>query len=73
MPKFFYYFLQTANLEGMSTNPTRPSLTQAILDKVSIQLPPLKLQFKIVEILDKFQALTEDVSGLLPEEIALRE
>lgn len=73
VPKFFYYFLQTANLEGMSTNPTRPSLTQAILDKVSIPLPPLKLQFKIVEILDKFQALTEDVSGLLPEEIALRE
>jgi len=38
-----------------------------------VPVPPLKFQSKIVEILDKFQALIEEVSGLLPEEIALRQ
>ncbi|QDK70986.1 restriction endonuclease subunit S [Lactococcus protaetiae] len=50
-----------------------PSLTKPMVEKVKIAIPPLNLQSKIVEILDKFQALTEDVSGLLPEEIALRQ
>ncbi|WP_223804573.1 restriction endonuclease subunit S [Lactococcus protaetiae] len=69
--KFLNYILTQAELGGVQTG--IPSLTKPMVEKVKIAIPPLNLQSKIVEILDKFQALTEDVSGLLPEEIALRQ
>ena len=64
IPKYFYYYLTTIKLEKMATNPTRPSLTQAILDKVKIPIPPLEIQEKIVQILDKF---TDYVTELTSE------
>ena len=64
IPKYFYYYLTTVKLEEMATNPTRPSLTQAILDKVKIPIPPLEIQEKIVQILDKF---TDYVTELTSE------
>ena len=64
IPKYFYYYLTTVKLEEMATNPTRPSLTQAILDKVKIPVPPIKIQEKIVQILDK---MTDYVTELTSE------
>ena len=64
IPKYFYYYLTTVKLEEMATNPTRPSLTQAILDKVKIPIPSLEIQEKIVEKLDK---MTEYVTELTSE------
>lgn len=43
------------------------------MKKIKIKLPPIEIQEKIVEILDKFQELTQDVSGLLPDEIEKRQ
>lgn len=71
--KYFYYFMKNIDLISLSVNPTRPSLTQEIINNIKIILPPIEIQEKIVEILDKFQALTQDVSGLLPDEIEKRE
>lgn len=71
--KYFYYFMKNIDLISLSINPTRPSLTQEIINNIKITLPPIEIQEKIVEILDKFQALTQDVSGLLPDEIEKRE
>lgn len=71
--KYFYYFMKNIDLISLSINPTRPSLTQEIINNIKIILPPIEIQEKIVEILDKFQALTQDVSGLLPDEIEKRE
>ncbi|WP_313310081.1 restriction endonuclease subunit S [Lactococcus taiwanensis] len=71
VPKFFFYYLRMVNLEALSTNPSRPSLTQAILDKVKIPLPNLTEQKRIVESLDKFDKLTSDLSEGLPREIEL--
>ncbi|MFR9301911.1 MAG: restriction endonuclease subunit S [Fenollaria massiliensis] len=71
--KYFYYFMKNIDLISLSINPTRPSLTQEIINNINITLPPIEIQEKIVEILDKFQALTQDVSGLLPDEIEKRE
>lgn len=73
VPKFFYYYLKMINLEALSINPTRPSLTQAILDKVKIPVPNLIEQRRIVEILDKFDKLMSDLSEGLPREIELRQ
>ena len=42
------------------------------LEKISIPLPPLSEQRRIVAILDRFEALTNDLQAGLPAEIAAR-
>ena len=72
-PKYFYYFMKTIDLKSLSTNSTRPSLTQSILNKIKINVPTIEIQNKVVEVLDKFQDLLSDTQGLLPEEIEQRQ
>jgi len=73
IPKYFYYFMSNYNLSSLSTDSTRPSLTQTILNKILIPIPPLQVQQKIVSILDKFDTLTSSISEGLPHEIELRQ
>ena len=73
IPKYFYYYLTTVKLEEMATNPTRPSLTQAILDKIRIPVPSLKTQSRIVQVLDNFDMVCNDLNIGLPKEIELRQ
>ena len=73
IPKYFYYYLTTVNLEEMSTNSTRPSLTQAILDKIKIPVPSLEIQSRIVQVLDNFDTVCNDLNIGLPKEIELRQ
>lgn len=73
MPRYFYYYLTTVDLERLSTNPTRPSLTQAILDKIEIPLPSLAIQSRIVQALDNFDTVCNDLNIGLPKEIELRQ
>ena len=73
IPKFFYYYMKTINLLELDTGAGRPSLTQSILNKIEIPIPPLTEQARIVAILDKFDALTNSISEGLPREIALRQ
>lgn len=71
IPKFFYYYIQTENLEKKNTAiGAVPSLTQKILNKIEIPLPSLSEQQRIVSILDKFEALVNDLTAGLPAEIA---
>ena len=72
IPKYFYYYLTTVKLEEMATNPTRPSLTQAILDKVKIPVPPIKIQEKIVQILDKMTDYVTKLTSELTSELTSR-
>ena len=69
IPKYFYYFIENYDISKLSTDSTRPSLTQSILNKVKIDLPPLEIQNKVIQILDSFQSLLSDTKGLLPQEI----
>ena len=71
-PKFFYYFMRTIDLMALDTGSGRPSLTQTILNKIKIPIPPIPEQEKITVILDKFDTLTHSISEGLPHEIALR-
>lgn len=75
--KYLAYYFQTAMFQADKkrkiTGTKVRRVSSADLSNLTIPLPPLKQQNKIVKILDKFQILTEDVSGLLPEEIALRQ
>lgn len=73
IPKYFYYFIENFDISKLCTSSTRPSLTQSVLNKVKIDLPPLEIQSKVVEILDKFKSLISETRGLLPQEIEERQ
>ena len=72
MPKFLYYYLLNQHLEKLNLAGGVPSLTQKVLNKVLIPIPPLSEQERIVSILDKFDTLTTSISEGLPKEIELR-
>ena len=65
LPKFFYYYLVTLELEKLNLAGGVPSLTQSTLNKLSIPIPPLRVQARIVEILDKFTQLEAELEAEL--------
>ena len=73
MPKYLYYYLSKLNLEKLNTAGGVPSLTQTVLNKILIPLPPLEEQQRIVDILDRFDRLCNDISEGLPAEIEARQ
>ena len=73
IPKYFYYFIENYDIKSLSMDSTRPSLTQSVLNKVKITLPPIEIQDKVVKVLDKFQELLKGTKGLLPQEIEQRQ
>ena len=72
-PKYLFYYLQTQHLEKLNTAGGVPSLTQAVLNKIKIHIPPLEEQQRIVDILDRFDTLCNDISSGLPAEIKMRQ
>lgn len=55
------------------TNATNfPSVQMDLLRKLQIPIPPLEIQQKIVDILDKFNTLTTSITQGLLREIELR-
>jgi type I restriction enzyme S subunit len=48
---FLYYLLKSKKLDRLASKTTHPIITQTILSKLTIQLPPLAEQQKIAEIL----------------------
>ncbi len=74
---FLYHYLNSNKVQNywlkkMNTSSVS-NLNSDIIKSLPIPLIDKNLQAKIAEILDKFQALTQYVSGLLPEEIEKRE
>ena len=49
-----------------------PKFTGSDFKNLSICIPPLSAQEKIVEVLDRFDALANDLNVGLPKEIMLR-
>lgn len=60
-PKFVYFCLQMQHLERLNTAGGVPSLTQNVLNRVRIPVPPLNIQNEIVRILDNFTELTAEL------------
>lgn len=69
-PRFIFHMLTHANLNQYKTAGAQPGLSVSRLQSVSIPIPPLELQEKIVAILDRFETLVNDLSEGLPAEIA---
>lgn len=74
LPKYFVYQLQRifAIKKKTARGTTIKTITKAEFTKFEIPLPSLKEQQRIVDILDKFDALVNDISQGLPAEIEAR-
>lgn len=73
MPKYLYYFLSSKHLEELNQAAGIPSLTQAVLNKIKVPVPSLKIQERIVYVLDNFDAVCNDLNIGLPAEIEARQ
>ena len=70
--RFLYYLLVSLNLNQYATGGAQPGLAVSKLIQIKIPIPPLPEQERIVTILDKFDALVNDLSSGLPAEILAR-
>ncbi len=72
--RYLYYYLQTKEPYLMSRvrRAGIPTLDGKVLEDLLIPTPTLEEQQKIVDILDRFDALTTDLSAGLPAEIEKR-
>lgn len=72
--RFLYYALQS--IETSIKSKVRvagiPTLDRRVVERIHIPIPPLSIQEKIVNILDKFDTLTNSITEGLPKEIELR-
>lgn len=69
--RYLYYVLQTVNISSVVRG-TPPKLNQKNLNNIIIPVPPLPIQEEIVRILDRFDALCNDLTSGLPAEIEAR-
>ena len=73
--KYVYYFLKNNQKlinETMFQGTWLKNLKKCLFMKLQIPIPPLKVQKEIVNILDKFDKLVNDISQGLPAEIKAR-
>lgn len=75
--KYLAYYFQTAIFQADKkrkiTGTKVRRVSSADLSNLTVPIPPLTEQKRIVEILDKFDKLTSDLSEGLPREIELRQ
>jgi len=76
LPKFCSYFFSARQIRQRivqsSTFTTRALTSGPKLSRILVPIPPLSEQERIVAILDRFDALTTDISSGLPAEIEAR-
>ena len=70
--KYLYYFINMKKQDFYIETSTYPKFDKNTFESFQIPIPPLEVQSKIVEILDKFSALVNDISDGIPIEIELR-
>ena len=70
--KYLYYFLDNIKESFYVESASYPKFDKNIFDQTKIPIPPMEIQNKIVEILDKFNSLINNISEGLPKEIELR-
>jgi len=73
LPKFLFFILTTSSFYNYIDNNQEgagyPSISDSIVKKFLIPIPPLAEQERIVGILEKFDSLVNDISIGLPAEI----
>ena len=69
---FAYYQLTYLKLNRLAVGGGQPLVTAGKLKRVVVPIPPLEEQARIVAILDRFDALCNDLASGLPAEIEAR-
>ena len=75
IPKFFFYYMKTSFLKYIEKNAVNSSVTSVrrpMMDKFPVPLPSIEEQQRIVNILNRFDTLCNDISNGLPAEIKQR-
>ena len=72
LARFLYYILVVKAPQYVSEGMGNPKLMSNVMAQIPIPLPPLSEQRRIVSILDRFDALCNDLTQGLPAEIAAR-
>lgn len=76
IPKYLFYVLKSYELfkqaEILATGAAQKTITLSALGKMTVPVPPLEEQERIVAILDRFDALCNDLASGLPAEIEAR-
>lgn len=72
VPKFLYYVVQSMRLAELNHAGGVPSLTQADLNRLRVPVPPLQIQYEIVQILDTLQSLVSELESELEGELKRR-
>lgn len=70
--RFLYYFLKTVNYTPFLMGGGRAKLTKAKLQEIPFAVPSLRVQARIVEILDKFTQLEAGLEDELAKELEAR-
>lgn len=70
--KYVYYQLSNMNLHQYAKGGGQPLITAGEMKRISISIPKIERQNKIVEILDKFYKIVNDITEGLPAEIEAR-
>ena len=76
IPRFYYYYMKCTFLpyiEKASFHSSVTSIRRPMLNNFPVPLIPLPEQRRIVSILDRFDALCNDLTSGLPAEIAARQ
>ena len=77
LPSYYWYFTQSSfywkQANFLVTGGGQPQFNANVLSKVLIFLPSLEEQQRIVDILDRFDKLCNDISEGLPAEIEARQ
>ena len=75
MPKYFFYYMKSDFLSYINKNMFQGSVSsirRPMLNDYPVPVPPLAEQQRIVDILDRFDALCNDITSGLPAEIEAR-
>ena len=76
LPKYFFYYFKNSFLTYISKASFHSSVTsirRPMMINFPVPVPPLEVQQRIVDILDRFDALCNDISSGLPAEIEARQ
>lgn len=76
LPKYFFYYFKNSFLTYISKASFHSSVTsirRPMMINFPVPVPPLEVQQRIVDILDRFDALCNDISSGLPAEIEMRQ
>ena len=71
--KYIYYLLVNEDLNKYAKGGGQPLVTSGQIKQVVISIPDYEEQIRIVDILDRFQTLCDDIKSGLPAEIDARQ